>query len=287
MPAQLSDILPALLSPVTHAVAAVLAATHDVAGAIGLSPGSAGAWLLAILLLVVAVRTVLLPVTVHGVRSSHARAHAAPQLRELRQRYAGNRDLDQLTAMRAEQKAIHAEHGVSGWSLAPALLQLPLFYALYRVVSDLATGHSAGHAIGALDAGLVASASAASVAGLHLTSHLGATISSNPVAGLVLVAVALAAAALSLLTQRWFVLPMVDVADLPEGMATVQRLMPWLGAVGVLAAAVFVPAGLVVYWFFNNAWTFAQQGLIWRFAPTPGSPAAARREATALEGASS
>lgn len=77
--------------------------------------------------------------------------------------------------MRAEQKAIHAEHGVSGWSLAPALLQLPLFYALYRVVSDL----TAGHSVGALDAGLVASASAASVAGLHLTSHLGSTLSAD------------------------------------------------------------------------------------------------------------
>jgi YidC/Oxa1 family membrane protein insertase len=273
----------ALLSPVTNAVAAVLAATHDAAGALGLTPGSAGAWLLAVLLLVVAVRTVLLPITIHGVRSSHARAHAAPQLRELRQRYAGSRDLEQLTAMRAEQKAIHAEHGVSGWSLAPALLQLPLFYALYRVVSDL----TAGHSVGALDAGLVASASAASVAGLHLTSHLGPTLGSSLPAGLVMVAVALGAALLSLLAQRWFVLPTTNVADLPEGMATVQRLMPWLGAVGVLAAAAFVPAGLIVYWLFNNAWTFAQQGLIWRFAPTPGSPAAARREARALEGAAS
>ncbi|KRB47040.1 membrane protein insertase YidC [Terrabacter sp. Root181] len=275
--------MPDLLSPITHAVAAVLAATHDVAGSLGLSPGSAGAWLLAVLLLVVAVRTVLLPVTIHGVRSSHARAHAAPQLRELRQRYAGSRDLEQLTAMRAEQKAIHAEHGVSGWSLAPALLQLPLFYALYRVVSDL----TAGHSVGALDAGLVASASAASLAGLHLTSHLGTTLGSNPVAGLVLVAVAVGAAALSLLTQRWFVLPMTDPTDLPEGMATVQRLLPWLGAVGVLAAAVVVPAGLVAYWFFNNAWTFVQQGVIWRFAPTPGSPAARRRDLAGLEGAAS
>src|SRR6476660_6130250 len=114
------DFLPALLSPVTNAVAAVLAVTHDIAGAIGLSSGSAGAWLLAVLLLVVAMRTILLPVTIHGVRASHARAHAAPQLRELRelrQRYAGNRELAQLTAMRAEQKAIHAEHGISGWSL--------------------------------------------------------------------------------------------------------------------------------------------------------------------------
>jgi YidC/Oxa1 family membrane protein insertase len=271
--------MPDLLSPVIHAVAAVLAATHDVAGALGLSPGSAGAWLMAVLLLVVAVRTILLPVAIHGVRASHARAHAATQLRQLRERYAGSRDLEQLAALRAEQKAIRAEHGVSGWSLAPALLlQMPLFYALYRVVSEL----SAGHSVGALDALLVASASSASLAGLHLTSHLGATLAQNTPVGLLMVAVALAAALLSLLTQRWFVLPMTNVTDLPEAMATAQRLLPWLGAAGVLTAAAFVPAGLIVYWLFNNAWTFAQQGLIWRFAPTPGSPAAARRDARTL-----
>jgi YidC/Oxa1 family membrane protein insertase len=142
-------------------------------------------------------------------------------------------------------------------------------------VSDLAAGHS----VGALDAGLVASASAASVAGLHLTGHLGTTFAASVPGSLLLVAVALSAALLSLLTQRWFVLPMTDPTDLPEAMATVQRLMPWVGGLGVLAAAAFVPAGLVAYWFVNNAWTFAQQGLVWRFAPTPGSPAALRRAA--------
>ncbi|MDQ2756695.1 MAG: hypothetical protein M3Y71_09045 [Actinomycetota bacterium] len=61
-------------------------------------------------------------------------------------------------------------------------------------------------------------------------------------------------------------------------MVTAQRLMPWLGAVGVLVAAWVVPAGLVVSWLVNDAWTFAQQGLTWRIAPTPGSAAARRRE---------
>jgi YidC/Oxa1 family membrane protein insertase len=135
---------------------------------------------------------------------------------------------------------------------------------------------TAGPSVGGLDAGLVASASAASIAGLHLMSHLGATLTQSVPAGLLIVAAALAAALLSLLTQRWFVLPMTDAIDLPESMATAQRLMPWLGALGVLAAAAFIPVGLIVYWLFNNVWTFAQQGLIWRYAPTPGSPAASR-----------
>ncbi|MGO4597395.1 membrane protein insertase YidC [Terrabacter sp. 2RAF25] len=267
------DLLSTLLSPVVSAAASVLAATHTVAGALGLAPGSAGAWPLAIALLVVAVRVALLPFVVHGVRSAHARARATLQLRALQQTYAGRRDLESLQRMRLAQKEIHAEHGVSSWSFAPMLLQLPLVYALYRVVSDLASGHG----VGALDAGLVASAGAASVVGLHLTSRVGTTLATNLPGGLVLVALALVAAGLAFATQRFLVLPATDLTGQPGAMVSVQRAMPWLSASGVLVGAAFVPAGLLVYWVLTNAWTFAQQAVITRVAPTPGSPAAALR----------
>ncbi|MDN5765289.1 MAG: membrane protein insertase YidC [Humibacillus sp.] len=263
------------LSPVISVVAAVLAANHALAGAVGLPPGSSGAWLLGIFLLVIAVRAALVPLVVHSVRSNQARARALPQLSALRRTNEGTRDLDSLRRMRVEQRRIHAEHGVSRWSLAPALLQLPVVYALYRVVSDL----TAGHAVGALDAGLVASASAASVAGLHLTSRIGQTLQQGPTAVLVLVGLAVLAAALSFATQRWFTLPLMDLSTQPASLGAVQHLMPWLAAGGILVAAAYVPVGLLVYWVVNNAWTFGQQALIWRYAPTPGSPAARRRHA--------
>jgi len=85
---------------------------------------------------------------------------------------------------------------------------------------------SAGQAVGALDAGLVASASAASVVGLHLNSHLDTTLAAGGQAGLLLLGAALGATLLSLLTQRLFVLPMTDLTDAPEVMATTQCLMP-------------------------------------------------------------
>ena len=57
-----------------------------------------------------------------------------------------------------------------------------------------------------------------------------------------------------------------------------RRLWPWL-ALGILAGAIAVPLGLLVYWVANNAFTLVQQGAITRFAPTPGSPAYAARAA--------
>ncbi|MEO5745620.1 MAG: hypothetical protein ABIQ53_13665 [Terracoccus sp.] len=56
----------------------MLAPNHSLAGVLGLSPGSAGAWLLGIFPVVVAVRTVLAPLVVHSVRGAHARAQALP-----------------------------------------------------------------------------------------------------------------------------------------------------------------------------------------------------------------
>ena len=79
---------------------------------------------------------------------------------------------------------------------------------------------------------------------LSLATKLGESMDSDHVA------------TLSLVTQRWFVLPMTDPTDLPDVMGSVHRLMPWVGAVGILAAAGFVPAGLLFYWLFNNLWTF-------------------------------
>jgi YidC/Oxa1 family membrane protein insertase len=59
-------------------------------------------------------------------------------------------------------------------------------------------------------------------------------------------------------------------------MARTQQLMPALSAVGLLVAGGVVPVALLVYWVCNAVWTFAQSAVVWRWFPTPGSPAAAR-----------
>lgn len=263
-----------LLSPVVAVLTAVLARAHALASGLGLPPESMAAWLLALAILVACVRTAMLPLVVHGVRASHARARALPKLAALQRRYAGRRDLESLTRLRAEQRRINAEHGVSTMALAPALLQLPLFSALYVVISDL----SAGHPIGTLDRVLVASAVSASIYGFHLTGRLTQLNGGLPALGIMLGLASIAAAA-SYLGQRWFAMPNLPDSgvDQPVAMVALMGWLPALSAVGILVGATVVPAGLLAYWCLNNLWTFAQQGLIWRFWPTPGSPAAARR----------
>lgn len=273
--------MPDLFAPFTHLVSAALAAAHAGLEAAGLDPHAGVTWALAIIALVVAVRLAVLPVAVHGVRMAHASASARPALEALRRRYAGRTDLESLQAMRAEQARIQREHSMSALGCLPMLLQLPILFALYRVLSLVAAGQS----VGAMDAALVASAGSASIVGVRLAERLGGAASLTEV--VVLVAAGLGAAALVYLTQRWFVLPNTVLDGLPEPMAQAQQLLPALSAVGVLVAAATVPAGLLLYWLVSNLWTLGQQAVVTRWFPTPGSPAhaalLARRAAPGTE----
>lgn len=264
-----------LFDTLTQLIAAALAAGHALVTRAGLPADGSLGWILAIVALVVAVRVALLPVVVHGVRLAHAGARARPHLRELQERYAGRTDPDSVRELFAARRAVNAEHGVSRLGCLPLLLQLPILFALYAVLGAVANRQP----VGAMDAALVASAGSASILGVSLADRWGDALGHSAGHALVVVLLAASAAGLSYLTQRYAVLPNQVLDGLPEAFAQAQRVMPAVSALGILAGAIAVPLGLLVYWVANNAFTLVQQGAITRFAPTPGSPAYAARAA--------
>ncbi|GAB49450.1 membrane protein insertase YidC [Mobilicoccus pelagius] len=266
--------MPDLLAPFAHAVAAALAGTHHVLVSTGLAPDAGLTWVLAIAGLVLAVRLLLLPVAIHSVRLARASALARPHLTAVRERYRGRTDPASLRAQSEELRRVQAEHGVSRLGCLPVLLQLPVLFALYHVLADVA----AGRTLGALDAALVASAGSAAVLGVHLADRAGALLTS-PGHFVVVAALALCSAGLGYATQRWFVLPNTSLEGMPAQLADVQRLLPVLSAAGLLVAAASVPAGLLVYWVASNAVTLVQQAVVTTWFPTPGTEAHACREA--------
>jgi YidC/Oxa1 family membrane protein insertase len=155
------------IDALTHALAAVLAAAHTVLTALGAPSGGGATWLLAVAAVVVVVRVALVPFAVHAVRQAHAAARARPHLRELRTRYAGRRDADAVRARMEEQRRIHDEHGVSRWGCLPLLVQLPVWWTLYHLVSQVAGSGS----VGAMSGDLVASFAAATVLGVPLVGR--------------------------------------------------------------------------------------------------------------------
>ncbi|GAW51346.1 Membrane protein insertase, YidC/Oxa1 family [Nocardioides sp. PD653] len=262
-----------MLAPLSHALAVVVATAHSGLTSLGADPASGTTWLLCIAAVVAVVRIALLPLAVHGVRTAHAAARARPQLQALAQRHRDRRDPDAMRAFLDERRRIAAEHGMSRLGVLPLLVQVPIWLALYHLLAGVAGGAP----VGAMDAGLVASLGAATLLGVPLAGrgYLGAGWTHLAVvAGL-----ACTAAVLAYVTQRYLVAPNTVLADLPDAVVRVHQLMPVISALGVAVAGGFVPVALLVYWVCNAVWTLGQSAVVWRWFPTPGSPAAARRGA--------
>ena len=259
-----------LLDPLSHALAALIAAAHVGLTQLGADSTAGITWLACIAAVVVTVRVALLPVVAHGVRVAHASARARPQLQDLARRYRNRKDPESARRHLSERRRIAAEHGVPRLGFLPVLLQLPIWLALYHLLADVA----AGVPVGAMSPELVGSLGAATLLGVPLAErgYLGAGAAHLAVvAGLALVA-----ATLTYVTQKYVVAPNTVTDGLPDAMATAQQLMPALSAVGLIVAGGVVPVALLAYWVCSSAWTLGQAAVIRRWFPTPGSPAAGR-----------
>jgi YidC/Oxa1 family membrane protein insertase len=258
------------LDPLSHALAALIAAAHVGLTSLGADPTTGTTWLLCIAAVVVAVRVALLPLVAHGVRLAHASARARPHLQDLAKRYRNRTDPESARRHIDERRRIAAEHGIPRLGCLPILAQLPIWLALYHLLADVA----AGVPVGAMSPELVGSLGAATLLGVPLAGrgYLGAGA-----AHLAVVAgMAVVAAALAYVTQRYLVATNTVTDGLPEAVARAQQMMPALSAIGLIVAGGVVPVALLAYWMCNSVWSLGQAAVIWHWFPTPGSPAASR-----------
>ncbi len=259
-----------ILDPLSHALAALVAAAHASLTSLGADPAAGTTWVLCIAVVVVAVRGELLPFAAHGVRLARASARARPDLHDLVERYRDRKDPEDVRRFVAERRRIAAEHGMPRLGCLPMLVQLPIWFALYDLLADV----TAGSPVGAMSPELVATLGAATLLGVPLGErfYLGA----GPAHLAVVAGMAVLAATLTYVTQRFLVAPNTVTDGLPEAMATAQQMLPALSALGLIAAAGVVPVALLAYWVCSSVWTLAQAAVIYRWFPTPGSPAAGR-----------
>ena len=86
----------------------------------------------AIILLTVSVRIILLPLTITQTRNMIQMQRIQPKLKELQQKYKDDKE-----KLQKELMAFYKEHNVNPLAgCFPLLLQLPIFFALYRVLID-------------------------------------------------------------------------------------------------------------------------------------------------------
>ncbi|MBP9086400.1 MAG: membrane protein insertase YidC [Kofleriaceae bacterium] len=94
--------------------------------------GVVGNWGVAIILLTFLVKLATLYWTTKSMRSMKAMGALAPKMKELQERYKGDRQ-----RLQQEQMALYKTHGVNPLAgCLPMLLQMPIWIALYRMLSS-------------------------------------------------------------------------------------------------------------------------------------------------------
>ena len=94
---------------------------------------------MAIVLFTIAIYLVLTPLTIKSTRSMIAMQRVQPELKKLQEQYKGDKE-----ALQREMMAFYQANNINPFSAClPTLLQLPIFFVLFRVLSGL-TGKTDG-----------------------------------------------------------------------------------------------------------------------------------------------
>jgi len=274
-----------VLWPLKWAVEAILVAFHWFFTLFGMNPASGLTWVLSIIGLVVVVRAALVPLFVKQIKSQRKMMEIAPELKKIQEKYKGKRDQLSREAMSRETMALYKKNGTSPVSgCLPILVQMPVFFSLYSVLSTIKTNAEAGHGgIFWLTSELTQefyNAKLFGVASLH--ESLQGTIQTKPEGWQITVTIMVTLVVLMIASQFFTQLQIVSKNLSPEarqGQAyKMQRMMVYILPFAFVFSGVFFPLGVVIYWFTSNIWTAVQQFMVIRNMPTPGSQAAKERE---------
>jgi len=224
---------------------------------------------ISIILLTLLINLVLFPLTLKQTRASRAFAGIQPQVRELQAKYK-----DDPQTMQKEMVRVQRESGATpGGCLGPMLVQMPIWFALFRMLRDpllFVPESSTLHA--AIAAGK--------------TGFLGMNLIETPAqawqSGFVAI-LPYAVAILIMIGAQYFQQVQAQSGQQDTGnaqaqtMQNVTKMMPIV--FGVIA--VQFQAGLIVYWATSNLFRFGQQAVIYRIDGRPSHGQAEAKDSPA------
>lgn len=280
------------LYPIEWAVAWLMVQFHALLS-VFMDPNAGLTWVLSIVGLTVVVRTLIIPLFVRQIRASRAMQMVSPELQAVQKKYKGKTDQASKQKMAEETMAVYKEAGASPFSSClPVLLQMPIFFGLFRVLFTKLPAAAEGEAFGSLTTELAQSASTATffgnvtIADSFLNSGDGG-ITTKIVAGLIIACMS----AVTFFTQKSLTMKNMPKAALEGPMASTQKMMLYMLPFIYVITGPGMPIGVLIYWLTTNVWTFGQQYIVIRATPTPGTDAEkakherinAKRETKGLE----
>ena len=228
--------------------------------------GSQSYWF-SIVMLTIAVRVLLIPLTVKQVRSTRAMQELQPELKKLQAKYKNDRQ-----KLNEEMMALYRERGFNPMAGCwPLVAQMPFFFALYHVIySDIIAG----------EPNILSNAT---FFGIPLSEQwtklpTWADKLATP-DGLVILVLILAMSATTYISQRQLMSRQGSQVNPQQQM--LMRILP----LTFLVFAINVPLAIIIYWVTTNLWSMGQQYILLRNAPAPaGAGASAPAPAVVADG---
>jgi len=167
-------------------------------------------------------------------------------------------------------------------SCLPILLQSPIFFALFRVLNNLA-GIANGkiHPIGPLDATLAEQAQNSTIFGASLSStFVHATDVNTKIVTVVLIVLMSAS---QFTSQRQLMMKNMPANAMDNPFGKQQKVLLYLMPLFFAFSGINFPIGVLLYWLTTNVWSMGQQFYTIRRMPAPGSLAEKALEARRLK----
>lgn len=247
---------------------------HDFVVFIGLGSGGAG-WVVSIVILTLLVRAAIIPLYIKQIRSTRGMQAIQPQLQKLQAKYKGKTDAASRQRQSEEMMALYKKAGTSPYSSClPMLVQMPVLFALYRVIFAVVALHSGTYLypnLGPLDTEVATNIYNSDFLGVSLFD----TLTTTPGAlKLVFVFLILVMVTFQFLTMRMSMTKNMPAASDPNNpMVRSQKMMMYLmPAMFIFTGLVFMMA-LLIYMVITTVFSWAQQLWVIKVLPTPGSPA--------------
>lgn len=199
-------------------------------------------WGLAIIALTFALRMLLLPLSIRGIKSMRKMQLVAPQLKELQEKYKDDKERQQRELMN-----LYKENGVNPLaSCFPFLLQIPFFIAIYQLLNGTAFREDVVES--GADQGFL---------------FVESVIQDPQGAEMVI---------LIILFISTTILSFLYTTSTTQTTSGAQRLIflafPVLFAPFIASS----PAGLGLYWVATNLWSLGQQVVVQQLIPAPKPP---------------
>jgi YidC/Oxa1 family membrane protein insertase len=276
------NIIDTILWPIKWVVELILVAFHELWSFIGLDPNAGLTWVLSIVGLVLVIRAALIPIFVRQIKSQRRMLEVAPHLKKIQDKYKGKKDQFSREAMSRETMELYKKTGTNPLSSClPLLLQMPIFFSLFSVLSSAQKvnpdgSRSAG--VGLLNLDLATSFGSSSLFGIAPLHLAISTANGNGAVIVIAIIMIVLMTGSQFITQLQIMSKNQSAEMKASPMFKQQRILLYLLPLVFAFSGYTFPLGVMFYWLVSNFWTMGQQFLVIRNMPTPGSEAALERE---------